>query len=66
MAAERKSDDVRWVETGVEDGFWEEGVLKVGLRSWCYQYRKAFQGRIVGECTQVVAMSGIFLASASN
>lgn len=33
MAAERKSDDVRRMEMGVEEGHWGEEVLKVGPRS---------------------------------
>lgn len=66
MAAERKSDDVRWMEIGVEDGSPEEGVLKVGLGSWFYQYSKTFQDRRVRESTLKVAMSDIFPASAGN
>lgn len=64
MAAERKSDDVRRMEIEVEG--WDWGVLKVGPKSWYYQYKKANQGREFEESTLAVAMNGIFLAFASD
>lgn len=64
MAAERKSDDVRRMEIEVED--WNWGVLKVGTKSWYYQYTKANQGKEVEESTLAMAMNGIFLVFASN
>lgn len=66
MAAERKSDDVSRMEIWVEDWDWGGRLLKVGPRSWYYQFKKVIQGRGVGKSTLAVAMSGIALAFASN
>lgn len=66
MAAERKSDDVSRMEIWVEVWDWGGILLKVGPRSWYYQYKKVIQGRGVEESILAVAMSGISLAFASN